>query len=249
MSDFGRAKTASKLAGVAKKNTMFLALILVIVLFEMLLRATGNGTLFIPSNISNLISQNAYVVILATGMLLCILSGGNIDLSVGAVVVFVGAIAGQLIVTLGLNIYVSALLCLLVGLAVGAWHGFWIAYVRIPAFIVTLAGMMLWRGAAWIILDGLTISPFPENYLAVFSGFLPVTDNKELVSTVTMVVAAVVCVVFIVMQLAGRYTRKKKTEVPLLIKSSGHCISLFKSKRIFFLENMKGYHISINNAG
>jgi putative multiple sugar transport system permease protein len=210
MSDFGRSRTASKFAGIAKKNTMFLALILVIVLFEMLLRATGNGTLFIPSNISNIISQNAYVVILATGMLLCILSGGNIDLSVGAVVVFVGAVAGQLIVNLGLNIYLSAFLCLLVGLAVGAWHGFWIAYVRIPAFIVTLAGMMLWRGVAWIILDGLTISPFPENYLAVFSGFLPMSDNKDLVSAVTMAVAAVVCVLFVVIQLVGRHVKKKK---------------------------------------
>ncbi|MGH0052690.1 MAG: ABC transporter permease subunit, partial [Sphaerochaetaceae bacterium] len=127
-----------------KKNSMLLVLIATMILFHGLIIASGRGSLFAPANISNLISQNSYVVILATGMLLCILTGGNIDLSVGSVVALVGALAGTLIVNLGWNIYLSIFICLLTGLAIGAWQGFWIAYVRIPPFITTLAGMLLW---------------------------------------------------------------------------------------------------------
>ena len=92
--------------------------------------------------------QNSYVVILAVGMLLCILTGGNIDLSVGSVVCLVGAVCGVLMAQLHLNMYLVMGICLLIGLLIGAWQGFWIAYVRIPPFIVTLAGMLLFRGLA-----------------------------------------------------------------------------------------------------
>jgi len=199
-----------KLVETAKKNTMFIALVLVIILFEILLQSTGKGTFFVPSNISNLVSQNAYVVILSTGMVLCILTGGNIDLSVGSVVVFIGAVAGQLIVNLHLNMYLSSVLCLLIGLAIGSWHGYWIAFVRIPAFIVTLSGMMLWRGVAWIVLNGLTISPFPDNYLTIFSGFLPISADKAFVHNVTLVIGVVICLVFIASQIISRLGKRKK---------------------------------------
>ena len=118
-----------------KKNTMFIALIALMILFHLLISAVGSGSLFAPTNISNIISQNSYVVILATGMLLCILSGGNIDLSVGSIVALVGALAAYLIIILHWNIYIVMILCLFTGIAIGAWHGFWIAYIRIPAFI------------------------------------------------------------------------------------------------------------------
>ena len=131
-----------------KKNSMLIVLLATMVLFQVLISSSGRGSLFAPSNISNLISQNSYVVILASGMLLCILTGGNIDLSVGSVVALVGALAGTLVVNLHWNIYLSIVICLLTGLAIGAWQGFWIAYVRIPPFITTLAGMLLWRGVA-----------------------------------------------------------------------------------------------------
>lgn len=166
--------------------------------------------MFVPSNISNLISQNAYVVILATGMLLCILSGGNIDLSVGSIVCFVGAIAGQLIVKMHVNIFVAAIICLLVGLLVGAWQGFWIAYVRIPAFIVTLSGQLIWRGAAWILLAGLTLSPFPQNYINLFGGYLPMTTDKELIGLVTTIISIVICIVFIAALVISRLNKIKK---------------------------------------
>lgn len=193
-----------------KKNTMLIALVVAMVLFQVLIVLAGKGSLFAPGNISNLISQNAYVVILATGMLLCILTGGNIDLSVGSVVALVGAVAGTLIVNMKVDIYVSIVICLLVGIAIGAWQGFWIAYVRIPPFIVTLAGMLLWRGVALIILDGLTISGFPENYLRYFTSFLPGSSDKNLVLIVTVVIGAVIALAFIAMQIFGRIKKRHK---------------------------------------
>jgi putative multiple sugar transport system permease protein len=193
-----------------KKNTMFIALIIVMLLFQALIIAGDKGSLFAPANISNLISQNAYVVILASGMLLCILTGGNIDLSVGSIVALVGAVAGTLIVSMKCNIYISMLICLILGLAIGAWQGFWIAYVRIPPFIVTLAGMLLWRGVALLILNGLTISPFPDNYLRYFTSFLPVTDDGTVILSVTMIVGIVSCTVFVISQIIDRINKKRK---------------------------------------
>ena len=200
----------SKAKDILKKNTMLIALGVVMVLFQMLIVAAGKGSLFAPANISNLISQNSYVVILATGMLLCILTGGNIDLSVGSVVALVGAIAGTLIVTMKVDIYLTMLICLLAGLAIGCWQGFWIAYVRIPPFIVTLAGMLLWRGLALLVLDGLTISPFPEEYLKYFTSFLPAVEDKAVVLTVTLIIGAAASGVYILSQILGRIAKRRK---------------------------------------
>ena len=203
-----------------KSNTIFVALIAVMILFQALIVATGNGSLFAPANITNLINQNAYVVVLATGMLLCILTGGNIDLSVGSIVAFVGAVGGSLIVNMHCNIYVSILLCLVVGILIGAWHGLWIAFIHIPPFIVTLAGMLLWRGAALLILKGLTIAPMPDNYLALFSSYIPSFSEEfwdddmdkavALTFAITMAIAAVCCVVYVVMQFIQRGSKQKK---------------------------------------
>ena len=135
-----------------KKYTMVIVLVVVTLFFTW---KTG-GRMLLPQNVNNLISQNAYVFILATGMLLCILTGGNIDLSVGSVVCFVGAIGATCMVNKGMNIFVTILIMLATGLAIGIWQGFWIAYRRIPPFIVTLAGMLMFRGLSNIVLDGFT---------------------------------------------------------------------------------------------
>ncbi len=195
---------------ILKKNTMLIALIVIMVLFQVMIVAADKGSLFNPANISNIISQNAYVVIIASGMLLCILTGGNIDLSVGSIVALVGAVAGTLIVNMNVNIYVSMLLSLLVGLAIGAWQGYWIAYVRIPPFIVTLAGMLLWRGIAMIILNGLTISPFPAEYLRYFTSYLPANKEPATTLAVTLTVALVACVIYIVSQILDRLQKIRK---------------------------------------
>lgn len=198
--------TASK--GFLKKNTMLFALVAVMVFFQILIVTSNKGSLFAPQNITNIISQNGYVIVLACGMLLCILTGGNIDLSVGSVVALVGAIAGTLIVNLHWNVYLSIAVCLAAGLAIGAWQGFWIAHVRIPAFIVTLAGMLLFRGLALIVLDGLTISPFPDNFQVLFTSFVP--ENGQNIMLTTMIVGAVVCLILIIMQNRARQQRIKK---------------------------------------
>nr|WP_330372808.1 hypothetical protein [Lacrimispora celerecrescens] len=117
-----------KLSEGLKKYTMVIVLAVVVILFTV---NTG-GKMLLPQNVNNLIAQNAYVFILATGMLFCILTGGNIDLSVGSVVCFVGAVGGSMMITMGINPYLTLLAMLIIGMLVGAWQGFWIAYVRIP---------------------------------------------------------------------------------------------------------------------
>ncbi|WP_029231030.1 multiple monosaccharide ABC transporter permease [Butyrivibrio sp. VCB2006] len=136
-----------------KKNTMVIVLIIVLLFFNW----QTQGAILMPMNVSNLISQNAYVFILATGMLLCILTGGNIDLSVGSVVCFVGGVGAILMVNLEVPVPLAILIMILIGTAIGAFQGFWIAFVRIPPFIVTLAGMLAFRGLSNVVLGGLTV--------------------------------------------------------------------------------------------
>ncbi len=190
---------------ILKKNTMIFALVVVTIFFAI----TTSGTLIVPQNVTNLISQNGYVVILAVGMLMCILTGGNIDLSVGSIVCLVGAIAGTLIVNKGMNNWLAIIICLAVGILVGVIQGYWIAYLRIPAFIVTLAGMLLWKGVALIVLQGLTISPFPNNYLNLFNSYVPDPFNGS-INIITIVVGFIVCVIFIGAKVISRINRRKK---------------------------------------
>ncbi|MHC6203575.1 multiple monosaccharide ABC transporter permease [Breznakiellaceae bacterium SP9] len=198
-----------------KKNTMLIALVVVMLFFHILIISTGKGNgLFDPATITNLISQNAYVVVLASGMLLCILTGGNIDLSVGSIVVLVGALAGTFIVTMQMPLVFAILICLVCGLAIGAFHGFWIAYVRIPPFIVTLAGMLLWRGIAHVVLNGMTISAFPETYLTMFTSFLPSSGVESaspgLIFGLTLGVGIALCLVLLILMASNRIRKAKK---------------------------------------
>lgn len=212
-------KITDNFKSVLKGNTMIFILVGVMILFEILIRSFGHGSLFAPANITNIIRQNAYVAILATGMLLCILTGGNIDLSVGSVVALVGALAGVFIVNLGMPVWLAICLCFLIGTLIGAFHGFFIAYIHIPPFITTLAGMLLWRGVATIVLDGKPIAPFPQKYLKLFESFIPnakeepvevlvfgeLVDKNTLITT--MVIALVCVLAFIAMEIISR--RKK----------------------------------------
>ena len=163
-----------KMKKALKDHTMLVILVGVMAMFQLLMILTsGEGILFTPSNVTNIILQNSYVLVLAAGMLLCILTGGNIDLSVGSVVCLIGAIGGKLIVDANMPIGLAIVICLFAGILIGAWHGAFIAYVHLPPFIVTLSGMLLWRGVALIVLDGLTISPFPQDYLNLFTSYIP----------------------------------------------------------------------------
>ena len=188
-----------------KKNTMIMALIVVTIFFTI----TTNGTLLVPQNVTNLIAQNGYVVILAVGMLICILTGGNIDLSVGSIVCLIGAIAGTLIVNNKVNNWVAIVICLAIGIVIGVIQGYWIAFLRIPAFIVTLAGMLLWRGVALIVLDGLTVSPFPDSYLNLFNSYVP-DFFKGNINIFAIALGVVVCIIYVSAMLISRANKRKK---------------------------------------
>ena len=200
----------SKFKGNMKQYSMLIALVVIIVLFQLLTQ----GRLLKPMNVSNVVFQNAYVVILAVGMLLCILTGGNIDLAVGSVVALISAFAGQFIIVWHWNVYASVLLCLVIGALVGAWQGFWIAYVRIPAFIVTLSGMLVFRGLTLLVLNGMTLSPFPENYLMFSTGFIAKEAKILLwgmnINIVCLITGVVIALIFCVMQIINNRSRKRK---------------------------------------
>ena len=221
-----KAKVSNTLKAVLKSNTMLFVLVGVMILFEILIRITGHGSLFAPANVTNIIRQNAYVAILATGMLLCILTGGNIDLSVGSVVALIGALAGVFIVNWGWPIWLAVLGCLILGTAIGAFHGFFIAYIHIPPFITTLAGMLLWRGVATIVLDGRPIAPFPDKYLRLFESYLPATSDAtyekwgdieifdewvdKYILVVTLVVTLIAILAYVILEIVSRRNKIKK---------------------------------------
>ncbi|KAB2593948.1 multiple monosaccharide ABC transporter permease [Streptomyces arboris] len=147
---------------------MLLALGLIVLLFQVW---TG-GDLLLPRNVSNLVLQNSYILILAIGMMMVIISG-HIDLSVGSLMALVGGVGAVLMVEHRISWPVAVILALLLGAVAGALQGFFIAYVGIPSFIVTLAGMLLFRGLTEIFLQGQTLGPFPEGLQKVANGFLP----------------------------------------------------------------------------
>ena len=221
-----KTKVSNTLKAVLKSNTMLFVLVGVMILFEILIRITGHGSLFAPANVTNIIRQNAYVAILATGMLLCILTGGNIDLSVGSVVALVGALAGVFIVNWGWPIWLAVVACLILGTAIGAFHGFFIAYIHIPPFITTLAGMLLWRGVATIVLDGRPIAPFPQKYLNLFESYLPVSTDAtyekfgdielfdewvdKYTLMITLIVTFIAILAYVLLEIINRRNKIKK---------------------------------------
>ena len=155
----------SKVMSVLQKYTMIIILVLVVAFFTF----KSGGKILLPQNITNIIAQNAYVFVLATGMLLCILTGGNIDLSVGSVVCFAGTI-GAVLMHNEMNMWLAVLIMLAVGIAIGAWQAFWIAYVHVPPFITTLAGMMVFRGLSNVVLQGKTMAVTNEKFVQIFGG-------------------------------------------------------------------------------
>ncbi len=147
---------------------MLLALVVIMALFEFL----TDGTLMRPVNLTNLFLQNSYIIIMAIGMLLVIVAG-HIDLSVGSVVGFIGALAAVMMVEWNMPPLVVVPICLIVGALIGAAQGYWIAYWKIPSFIVTLAGMLVFRGLTLALLAGQSVGPFPKNFQLLSTGFLP----------------------------------------------------------------------------
>ena len=193
-----------------KKYTMVIALVVIFSIFCVLTK----GTILFPQNFNNLLAQNAYVFVLATGMLLCILTGGNIDLSVGSVVCFVGGI-GALMLQKGYNTFVTVLVMLIVGTIIGAWQAFWVAYVDVPPFIATLAGMYAFRGLSNVVLGGFTVTVSNPKFLSIFGGgencYIPdFIGNGSGLNMTCMIVGILAVVIFIGASLGRRIWVSKK---------------------------------------
>ena len=190
-----------------KQFGMVFALIAIYIIFYFM---TG-GINATPMNMNNLIMQNSYVVILATGMLLCVLTG-NVDLGVGSYVALCGAIAAKLVVENGMSIPLAFLITILVGTAFGAFNGFFIAYLDIPPFVVTLAGMLIGRGLTYTLLESKTVGPLPDAYVKVGAGFF-ITNKIQMGSgtldIVCIIVAIVATALIILSELKSIKTRQK----------------------------------------
>ena len=203
-------KTIKKAALDMRQYGMMIMLIVVYVFFAIL---TGGKNLT-PMNINNLIMQNGYVVILAVGMLLCVLTG-NVDLGVGSVVASCGAVAGTLIIDFGVSTPVAMLAALAVGAAFGVFVGFFVSELEIPPFIVTLATMLMGRGLCYVILKAQTKGPLPASYNWIGTGFLPTIRIMETanggkgIDLICLIVAAVVSVLIILAEIKAVATAKK----------------------------------------
>ncbi len=190
-----------------KQYGMFLILIGIFILFAI----TTKGANAKPVNINNLIMQNGYVVILAIGMLLCVLTG-NIDLGVGSVVAVCGSVAGIIMIDYKMNMWVAIIAALAVGLLTGLFAGFFIAYLSIPPFVVTLATMLMGRGLTYTLLQAQTKGPFDESYNFIGAGFLPsiqIPFGDGTIDIVSIIVAIVASIVLIYSEFRNYSTRKK----------------------------------------
>ncbi len=193
----GAALPERRLASYLKSNIREYGMLLSLVAIMAFFQIVTDGTLFKPLNLTNLVLQNSYIVIMALGMLLVIVSG-HIDLSVGSVAGFIGALAAVLIVRFEMNFVLAMAICLLAGAVIGAAQGYFVAFFKIPAFIVTLAGMLVFKGLALAILQGQSIGPFPQGFQLLSSGFIPDQFNGtdlRLTSLFVGIIAAVALMV------------------------------------------------------
>lgn len=203
-------KTTKKATLNMRQYGMMIMLVVVYVFFAILTK----GKNLTPMNINNLIMQNGYVVILAVGMLLCVLTG-NVDLGVGSVVASCGAVAGTLIIDFGVSTPVAMLAALAVGAAFGVFVGFFVSELEIPPFIVTLATMLMGRGLCYVILKAQTKGPLPASYNWIGTGFLPTipvmgsANGGKGVDLICLIVAAVISVLIVLAEIKAVATAKK----------------------------------------
>ncbi|WP_417722765.1 multiple monosaccharide ABC transporter permease [Salipiger sp.] len=168
-SDSGARKGIGEyLASHLREYGLLFALIAIMAFFQIV----TDGTLLRAVNVTNLMLQNSYIIIMALGMLIVIVSG-NIDLSVGSVMGFIGALAAVMIVEGDMPVLVTVVVCLVAGGVIGAAQGYWVAYWKIPSFIVTLAGMLVFRGLSLWLLEGQSVGPFPKEFQIIANGFVP----------------------------------------------------------------------------
>jgi len=190
-------------AGFLKNNLreygMLISLVAIMVLFQVL----TDGTLLRPLNLTNLVLQNSYVVIMALGMLLVIVAG-HIDLSVGSVCGFIGALAAVLMVQYDWGYVPTAVVSILAGALIGAAQGWFVAYGKIPSFIVTLAGMLVFKGLTLALLQGQSLGPFPETFQKLSSGFIPDPLGGDTLRITSLIVGALAAAALVFFKLRGR---------------------------------------------
>jgi putative multiple sugar transport system permease protein len=196
------AKTTGQ--GNFREYGLMIALVVIMIFFQFM----TNGTLFRPLNLTNLVLQNSYVIIMALGMLLVIVAG-YIDLSVGSVAGFIGALAAVMMVRWHIDFRIAMFLCLIVGGAIGAGQGYWIAYHKIPSFIVTLAGMLVFRGLTLALLGGDSIGPFAVPFQQLSTGFIYDFFGQTGFRITSMLIGAVVAVIMFYNSLRRRLNREK----------------------------------------
>jgi putative multiple sugar transport system permease protein len=183
---------------------MLLSLVAIMAFFQFM----TNGTLMQPLNLTNLVLQNSYIVIMALGMLLVIVAG-HIDLSVGSIVGFVGAVAAVLMVNYEWHYLPTAIVCLAVGALIGAMQGYFVAFFRIPSFIVTLAGMLVFRGLALALLQGQSVGPFPDTFQMLSSGFIGDLFSSEGLRLTSLLLGVLVALALVVAGIRARANQQK----------------------------------------
>lgn len=200
-----------KVLDIFSKYSMVIILIALLIAFQLM---TG-GIFLRPLNITNIVLQNSHILVLAAGMLLVVLLG-FVDLSVGSVMAFVGAIAGMMMVNNHMSPWLAVPICLAIGALIGAWQGFWVAYVGIPAFIVTLAGLLMFRGLTQVVLGGQSLAPFPRAFQKISTGYLPeVFVSSSGMHFLTLILGAVLALGLVFFQWKAREKRKQNLfEVP-----------------------------------
>lgn len=192
------------LRGNIRQYGMIIALAAIVILFQV----TTEGILLKPLNVSNLVVQNAQILILAIGMVIVIVAR-HIDLSVGSVAAFVGAVGAILMTKHDVPWFLAVVLCLALGALIGAWHGFWVAYVGIPAFIVTLSSMLLFRGLTLVVLEGATVGGLPDGFKKIGNGFLPEVGPDTDLHNLTLLLGVVMVAVLVFLDFRKRASSKR----------------------------------------
>jgi putative multiple sugar transport system permease protein len=191
-----QAQAGHELLRFVKAHIRDYALLLSLLAIMVFFQFTTSGTLFMPVNMTNIILQNSYIVIMALGMLLIIVAG-HIDLSVGSVSGFIGAVAAVMMVTYKFDPFLSVIACLALGAAIGGLQGYFVAFYKIPAFIVTLAGMLIFKGLALTVLGGASVGPFPKEFQLLSSGYIPDPFGGASFNVLALIIGAVVTAVII----------------------------------------------------
>ena len=183
---------------------LLISLVAIMVFFQVM----TDGTLFQPLNLTNLILQNSYIIVMALGMLLVIVAG-HIDLSVGSVSGFVGAVAAVLMVEYKMHFLLATVICLVLGGVIGAAQGYWVAFYKMPSFIVTLAGMLVFKGLALAVLQGSSVGPFPAEFQLLSTGFIPDPFAGETLRITSLIAGLLMALALLIIKVRGRAERVK----------------------------------------